>query len=260
MDDARPHHAPQPLTAAQAARANQVIAAFARLFPRCFHVYERRRRPLMLGIDKVLIGQMEPAIKAGRISESDVKLALRLYTLADGYLDHCSVCGNVRIGLHGQPIGTVTEEHARRARELLSRRRARRAAAHEVEAAHAGCRLEIFVQNSPPVTTKEFLREPERLSVAQVLERRGPDGPQPSKRERVIEAIRENPGLGARPLARRIGVSHQTVLRVKKELKTALAPTLVEGRNHGPRGPERRRAPSNHHARIRPAGKGEYQL
>ena len=94
----RGHHAPQPPTAAQAARANAVISAFARLWPRCFFVYERRRRPLQIGIDKVLIDQLQPAIKAGRISETDLRLALCLYTRADGYLDHCSVCGNARIG------------------------------------------------------------------------------------------------------------------------------------------------------------------
>ena len=36
----------RPLTAAQAARADQVIAVFQRLWPQCFAVYERRRRPL----------------------------------------------------------------------------------------------------------------------------------------------------------------------------------------------------------------------
>jgi hypothetical protein len=59
----------------------------------------------------------------------------------------------------------------------------------EFEVAHPGCRLEIFVENSPPVTTAEILREPD-LSIAQVLERGGPDRPQLSPSERAMAALR----------------------------------------------------------------------
>lgn len=123
---------------AQAARADAVISVVSRLWPKCFYIYERRRRPSMIGI-KVLIAQMQPAIKAGRSSEFDIRIVLRRYLGADGYLESCAIIGNPRIGLDGRPVGGVTEEHALRARELLSnrraRRRARRAAVREAEVA-----------------------------------------------------------------------------------------------------------------------------
>jgi hypothetical protein len=58
------------LTAPQAARADEVINVLSRLWPRCFQVFERRRRPLMIGIDGVLIEQMQPAIRARRIGRA----------------------------------------------------------------------------------------------------------------------------------------------------------------------------------------------
>ncbi len=119
MTAVRPPH----LTSAQAARADAVIAVLNRLWPKCFYVFERQRPPLMIGIDKVLLDQMAPAIQAGRISEYDIKLALRCYTGADGYLEHIAIINNVRIALDGSPIGFVTEHQARRARWQITKRR-----------------------------------------------------------------------------------------------------------------------------------------
>ena len=112
-----------PFTPAQIVRADAVIAALARLWPQCFAVYERRRRPLAIGIDKVVIEQMAPAIKAGRISEADIKMALRCYVGATGYLRGRAIIGNPRIGLDGQAAGpAVTEADARSARRMLAQR------------------------------------------------------------------------------------------------------------------------------------------
>lgn len=72
---------PPPLSAAQTVRADAVIAALARLWPRCFHVYEGRRRPLAIGIDRMLIEHMQPAIKAGRLKVTLVLDAAELLTV-----------------------------------------------------------------------------------------------------------------------------------------------------------------------------------
>jgi sRNA-binding protein len=114
----------QPLTATQAARADQVIAALARLWPKCFAVYQRRRRPLMIGIDRVVIALMKPAIAARRISEVDIRRALRWYTNSEGYLARCVIAGTERIALDGAPAGpAVSERPAARAQRLMAQRR-----------------------------------------------------------------------------------------------------------------------------------------
>lgn len=136
-----------PLTPTQAARADAVIAVLARLWPKCFAVFERRRRPLAIGIDKVLLGQLEPAIRVGRISEADIKSAMQRYTSANGYLEHCAIVGNARIGLDGKPCGpVVTEEQARIARTRLAKRRARKAAARKAAGSEVDSVVETRVE------------------------------------------------------------------------------------------------------------------
>src|SRR5262249_5951060 len=80
-----------------------------------------------------------------------------------------------------------------------------------------GLPIEAFVQSTTTVPVTEMLREP-ALSVAQVLERQPRDGPQPSPFERSIAEIRANPDLSARAIAKRINVSHQTVIRAQAAL------------------------------------------
>jgi ProP effector len=116
-----------PLAAAQAARADQIIDALARLWPNCFAVYERRRRPLAIGIDQALFVQLELAIRSGHVTETDVRLALQRYVGANGYLDKC-IAGAQRVGIDGKPAGVVTEQQAARARNIVAKRAARRQA------------------------------------------------------------------------------------------------------------------------------------
>jgi sRNA-binding protein len=78
----------------------------------------------MIGIDKVLIELMQPAIKAGRISENDLRLALKRYTSANDYLKRC-LKPKARINLSGEPVGRVTPVHARSAMFRLHLRRVR---------------------------------------------------------------------------------------------------------------------------------------
>jgi sRNA-binding protein len=116
----------QPLAAAQAARADAVIGIFQRLWPQCFSVYQRRCCPLAIGIDRALLAQLASVISSGRISETDVKLALSRYVGADGYLENC-IGGRERVGLDGKPVGAaVSERDAVQARGRLAGRRKRK--------------------------------------------------------------------------------------------------------------------------------------
>ncbi len=118
----------QPDYRAQAGRAAAVIERLARLWPRCFAVYERRRRPLKVHIDVDLLAVLQPAISKGVISELDVRNAIRRYVNAEGYLSTCCLAGTMRIDLQGRSAGVVSEREARFAQTVLQRRRERRCA------------------------------------------------------------------------------------------------------------------------------------
>jgi sRNA-binding protein len=78
---------------AQRHRAAAVIERFATLWPQCFAVYERRRRPLKIGIAADILDIVQPAIAKGLISADDVKLALKFYTGNEGYRRACARAG-----------------------------------------------------------------------------------------------------------------------------------------------------------------------
>jgi len=132
------------LTVEQTQRADAVIFAFAKLWPSCFQVFQRRRHPLMIGIAEALIAQMEPVIKAGRISESDIRLALVRYTGATSYLQCCSIVGDDRIDLGGQTVGAVTKLQAKSARGRIAKRKARRVSKYG-----RGTKSEGVIENRP---------------------------------------------------------------------------------------------------------------
>jgi sRNA-binding protein len=114
------------LTAAQVRRADAVIDCLSRLWPSCFQIFERRRRPLAIGIDQALFAQLELVIRSGRISEFDITCALRRYTGALGYLENVAIIGNARVGLDGKAVSIVSEKHAQRARDIVAKRKAQR--------------------------------------------------------------------------------------------------------------------------------------
>jgi hypothetical protein len=58
-----------------------IIAGLAELCPKAVFVYERRRRPLKIGIYEDLAAKV-----AGSITPDELKLALRTYTRNPGYL------------------------------------------------------------------------------------------------------------------------------------------------------------------------------
>jgi hypothetical protein len=105
----------------EVARADAVIAALARLWPKCFFTAPSKRRPLMIGIDRELIVLLRPAIDAGRVSENDIRLALKRYTTDDAYLRRCIKRLASRIGLNGEKTGIVDRlKHAHYAACLLA--------------------------------------------------------------------------------------------------------------------------------------------
>src|SRR5262245_27137705 len=116
-----------PWDRVQIARANAVIERLERLWPQAFSVYERRRKPLAIGIDRALLAACAPAIAKGMISAADIKAALARYVGADGYLFALARPGAERVDLAGKPVGAVAAKDAERARKILAQRRERRA-------------------------------------------------------------------------------------------------------------------------------------
>ena len=103
----------------------QTIALLADLFPKCFFVYGRRRRPLRLGIDKDIADALG--------SDAGIKAALRLYVSNYEYRRKLKT-GAPRIDLDGNAAGTVSAEEAQFAEKLVAKAARRRQLAIEAEA------------------------------------------------------------------------------------------------------------------------------
>jgi ProP effector len=86
----------------------------AEAFPQCFVVFEGRRRPLKLHIDRDIMA----ALPEGTVGPIELKAALRYYTNNRGYLRALLTKGQ-RIDLQGQPVGEVSLDHALKAGERL---------------------------------------------------------------------------------------------------------------------------------------------
>jgi ProP effector len=112
---------PSPSRSRQQAQANETIAILCEWFPLAFFVYERRRRPLKLGIDHDIA-----VATAGAITVAEIRTALRFYCGNVGYLRACKP-GAARVDLNGNAAGTVTPDEAVHAwKRLASRAAARR--------------------------------------------------------------------------------------------------------------------------------------
>ena len=94
-------------------QAREVIAVLADLWPHCFAVFEDRRRPLKVGIHHDIL-----AAGKGAIAAAELALALRRYCANPHYLRACTE-GAARIGLDGEPAGSVTADEAAHAAERL---------------------------------------------------------------------------------------------------------------------------------------------
>jgi ProP effector len=115
----------------RAKAATATIAVLAEFFPRTFSVYERRRKPLKLGIDQDIASALNGAATPGELAA-----ALRHYTGNVFYL-RALVAGAERIDLHGRPVGVVTNEDEAHAKQRLlaarQQREQRRAARKQVK-------------------------------------------------------------------------------------------------------------------------------
>jgi len=105
------------------------IALLAETFPKAFFIYERRRRPLKLGIHLDILAVMDGVITAEELSD-----ALRFYVSNDSYLRTCRE-GAVRIDLNGEPVGKVSAEDAANSTAVLASRRLRQAAQKKAQVA-----------------------------------------------------------------------------------------------------------------------------
>lgn len=106
-----------------AAQAASTISVLADLWPRAFVVYERRRRPLKIGIDHDIA-----VAAAGAITADELKAVLRYYVGNLGYLLACRE-GAERVDLDGNAAGTVTAAEAAHATAIVARRRQNKPAA-----------------------------------------------------------------------------------------------------------------------------------
>jgi len=95
-----------------------VIALLAEMFPKCFSVYQGRRRPLKLKIHLDIQAGL-----GGAITPTELHKALGVYCANDAYL-RSSQEGAQRIDLDGNPAGIVTAEEAQDARARLAGRKA----------------------------------------------------------------------------------------------------------------------------------------
>jgi ProP effector len=89
---------------------NETIVALAARFSKAFSVYERRRRPLKLGIHHDIVAA------APDILMKELHAALSCYVNNVGYLYACKA-GAARIDLNGKPVGCVTEDEAKNRRD-----------------------------------------------------------------------------------------------------------------------------------------------
>ncbi len=95
-------------TTRPAARSDLTIAAVLDLltetWPACFSIYERRRKPLKIGIHRDIL-----AVLDGAVTPAELSRALRCYVANKVYRERL-IAGAVRVGLDGKPAGEVTAE------------------------------------------------------------------------------------------------------------------------------------------------------
>jgi ProP effector len=75
---------------------HDTIVALAEAFPSCFAMFQKRRKPLKLGIHNDVIGAL-----AGTITAKELSVAMRVYCGNRFYLKAC-IEGAPRIDLNGE--------------------------------------------------------------------------------------------------------------------------------------------------------------
>ena len=97
---------------------DETIAVLCREFPKCFVMFERRRRPLKLGLHLDIIAAL-----GERIDRRLLRQALRCYT-SNIHYRASQKPGAPRIDLDGNASGTVSEADAQSAAKDVASRKA----------------------------------------------------------------------------------------------------------------------------------------
>ena len=109
-----------PWSGSPPAWVHDMIALLCQTYPKTFFLYERKRRPLKIGIREDLIRAMGNAIDPAQAREA-LGWALRIYCANSFYLDAIRV-GHARIDLDGNAVGCVNADQAKAAMTFLKAR------------------------------------------------------------------------------------------------------------------------------------------
>jgi sRNA-binding protein len=123
------------------------VTLLAERFPAAFFTFEGQRRPLKIGI-AVDICEAVP-----ELNKEHLQWALARYCMSPGYLRSLTV-GAVRIGLAGDPAGSVTEEAAAKAVAMLAQvvtARRKRTAKVVREPAKAPAKAKVVTRETKPL-------------------------------------------------------------------------------------------------------------
>jgi sRNA-binding protein len=115
----------------------ELVAILAWIYPECFFVYERRRKPLQVGIHISLIESSRHDL-----SNDEIKAALRYYVFNAEYLKKL-VAGAGRVNLDGVVVGKVTLDEQHHAEGQLQWRRDRREEARRRNPNHGKPKLTL---------------------------------------------------------------------------------------------------------------------
>jgi ProP effector len=152
-------HSPEEIHAAGA-----LIVQLAERWPKCFSVFERRRRPLKLKIHLDILAALD-----GAVTPAELSLAMALYTHNSWYLRAAMRRGADRVDLEGNPVGTVTERDILNAAQELAHRAARRE--RQVQAAIPAVAPSAIPEPAAMApTTAPTVAQPKRLTLSDLRE------------------------------------------------------------------------------------------
>ncbi|MCC5791186.1 MAG: ProQ/FinO family protein [Legionellaceae bacterium] len=155
----------------------QALAWLAKQFPEAF-CNERRIRPLKIGIMDDVIAYAEEAAAHG-ISRSKLREAVVVFTRRVDYLT-CLKAREMRVDLHGNPCGNVSEDDAERAagkirkRVEKSARNARKLLAGKAAVYYPKSDKHALTETAPPDVSAAHAALPEQLPKASFYPERSP--------------------------------------------------------------------------------------
>jgi ProP effector len=142
--------------------AHDTIAVLADLFPAAFSVFERRRKPLKIGIHEDLIAAL-----GGAVTEKEARLALAIYTGNASYLRASCNVGAARVDLAGNKVGSVDLAAATHAKQRLDQQRDKRKRREEA-AAQIKAKAEAKARNAGRVSLGDLRRAAQARRVAAI--------------------------------------------------------------------------------------------